>query len=256
MKAVILAGGMGTRLREETDFRPKPMIEIGDKPIIWHIMKIYSAHGVNEFIICLGYKGYMIKEYFINYLFHNSDITIDLLSNKIDVHQPHGESWSVTLVDTGISTMTGGRLKRALPYLGQDDDFCMTYGDGVGNVDISNSIDFHKRHGRAATMTITAPPSRFGMVELTGDCITTFSEKPLMGGGYINAGYFVLSKRIFQYLQEGDMMWEDEPLQSLQKAKQLMAWRHDGFWQCMDTLRDKNLLDALWRSETPPWKIW
>ncbi len=256
MKAVILAGGMGTRLREETEYRPKPMVEIGDRPILWHIMKMYSAHGINDFIVSLGYKGYMIKEYFFNYMLHSSDITIDLASNQMSVHRRSAEPWSVTLVDTGLATMTGGRLRRVLPYLEGEDAFCMTYGDGVSDVDIAGSIAFHREHGRAATMTVTQPPGRFGAVDIAGSEIVSFQEKPVGDGGRINGGFFVLSPRIGRHLVDDDTVWEQEPLQTLAQDGELMAWKHDGFWQCMDTVRDKSLLDELWKGGNAPWKIW
>lgn len=255
MKAVILAGGIGTRLSEESILRPKPLIEIGGKPILWHILKIYSAHGINDFIICLGYKGYMIKEYFANYFMHMSNVTFDVASNKMEVHDGIAEPWRVTLVDTGDSTMTGGRLKRVQSYLG-DDDFCFTYGDGVGNVDISALLKLHKTHQRLATVTATQPPSRFGALNLGSDnLVTGFQEKP-SGGGWINGGFFVLSPKVLDYIPDDSTVWEREPLERLANDRQLTAHLHEGFWQPMDTLRDKNFLEELWASGNAPWKIW
>ncbi|PWC73983.1 glucose-1-phosphate cytidylyltransferase [Azospirillum sp. TSH64] len=256
MKAVILAGGLGTRLSEETDLRPKPMVEIGGKPILWHIMKIYSSHGINDFVICLGYKGYAIKEYFSSYSLHNSDVTIDLRTNTIEVHRRLAEPWRITLVETGESTLTGGRIKRVLPYLEGEEAFCLTYGDGVGNVDISAAITFHKAHGRAATMTVVHPPGRYGLVELEGDRISAFQEKLPGDGARINGGFFVLSPTVGRYIDGDDTMWEQEPLRRLVEDGQLHAWKHDGFWQCMDTIRDKRLLEDLWIAGNPPWKSW
>ncbi|SMH41318.1 glucose-1-phosphate cytidylyltransferase [Azospirillum agricola] len=256
MKAVILAGGLGTRLSEETEFRPKPMVEIGDRPILWHIMKMYSAHGINDFIICLGYKGYLIKEYFSNYFIHTSDITIDFSRNRTSIHRKNAEPWSVTLVDTGAHTMTGGRLKRILPYLEGEDAFCMTYGDGLSNVDISASIAFHKAHGKAATMTTVCPPGRYGLVEVDGSQVTSFQEKPAGDGARINGGFFVLSPLVGRYIDGDESVWEQEAIQALINEGHLTAWKHEGFWQCMDTLRDKHLLDKLWMSGNPPWKVW
>jgi len=256
MKAIILAGGLGTRLSEETDLRPKPMVEIGGKPILWHIMKIYSSHGINDFVICLGYKGYAIKEYFSNYSLHNSDVTIDLRTNTVELHRRLAEPWRITLVETGESTLTGGRIKRVLPYLEGEEAFCLTYGDGVGNVDISASVAFHKAHGRAATMTVVHPPGRYGVVELEGDRISAFQEKPPGDGARINGGFFVLSPSVGRYIGGDDTMWEREPLRGLVEDGQLHAWKHDGFWQCMDTVRDKRLLEDLWTAGNPPWKTW
>jgi len=255
MKAVILAGGLGTRFAEETDVRPKPMIEIGGRPILWHIMKIYSVHGVNEFIVCLGYKGYLIKEYFANYFLHMSDVTFDMACNRMDVHQKNAEPWRVTLVDTGESTMTGGRLKRVAMYLGKE-EFCMTYGDGVGSVDIRKLIAFHKAQGKLATVTATQPPGRFGALTLDGHHITAFQEKPLGDHGWINGGFFVLSPKVLDYIREDQTVWEREPMERLARERQLVAYPHEGFWQPMDTLRDKNQLEALWQSGKAPWKIW
>jgi glucose-1-phosphate cytidylyltransferase len=255
MKAVILAGGLGTRISEETNVKPKPMIEIGGKPILWHILKSYSAHGVNEFIICCGYKGYIIKEYFANYFLHMSDITFDMSNNTMQVHQKKAEPWKITLVDTGESTQTGGRLKRIRDYLG-DDDFCMTYGDGVGDVDIAKSIEFHKSHGKLATMTATQPPGRFGALDLQGTKVINFLEKPHGDGGWINGGFFVLSPKSLNVIAGDDTLWEKTPLESLAKSGNLQAFIHKGFWQPMDTLRDKSLLEELWASGKAPWKVW
>jgi glucose-1-phosphate cytidylyltransferase len=256
MKAVILAGGLGTRLAEETGVRPKPMVEIGGRPIIWHIMKIYSHFGVNEFVICLGYKGYMIKEYFANYALHLSDVTIDMRSGSIDVHRNLAEDWRICLVDTGDETMTGGRLKRAIPYLGDDDTFCLTYGDGVADVDIAASIDFHRSHGKLATVTAVRPSSRFGQLELDGEAVTSFVEKPVEEGGWINGGFFVLSREVEKYVDGDDMIWEREPLERLAKGDDLRAFFHDGFWQPMDTLRDRQRLEELWAERKAPWRVW
>lgn len=257
MKAVILAGGLGTRLKEETEYRPKPMVEVGDRPIIWHIMKIYAANGINDFVVCLGYKGYLIKEYFVNYALHMSDLTIDLASNKMSIHRRDAEPWSVTLVDTGSETMTGGRIKRILDYVKDDEAFCMTYGDGVGNIDIAGSIRFHREHGRLATMTVVRPYGRYGVVQVNDDdAVGGFQEKPAGDGVYINGGFFVLSPEVARYLDNDSTVWEQRPLQGLLADNQLMAWKHGGFWQCMDTLRDKALLDDLWTSGKAPWKVW
>lgn len=255
MKAVILAGGLGTRISEETSLRPKPMIEIGGKPILWHIMKMYSAHGVNEFVVCCGYKGYVIKEYFANYFLHMSDVTIDLSENSMEVHHRKAEPWKITLVDTGELTQTGGRLKRVAPYLGND-DFCMTYGDGVSSVDISSLIAFHKGHGKKATMTAVQPPGRFGALEIDGTSINSFLEKPSGDGGWINGGFFVLNPSVLDLVEADDTIWERKPLESLAKQGELQAHFHAGFWQPMDTLRDKNLLEDLWSSGQAPWKTW
>jgi glucose-1-phosphate cytidylyltransferase len=255
MKAVILAGGLGTRISEETSARPKPMIEIGGKPILWHIMKIYSSHGVNDFVICCGYKGYVIKEYFANYFLHTSDVTFDIAENRIEVHQRKAERWRVTLVDTGEATQTGGRLKRVAAYLG-DSDFCMTYGDGVGDVDITAAIAFHRAHGRLATMTATQPPGRFGALELDGTRVSHFLEKPHGDGGWINGGFFVLSPKVVDLVDGDDMPWERAPLETLARTDQLQAFFHHGFWQPMDTLRDKNHLEDLWAQGAAPWKVW
>ena len=255
MKAVILAGGLGTRLSEETSVRPKPMIEVGGRPILWHIMKSYSFHGVTEFVICCGYKGYLIKEYFANYFLHMSDVTFDMEQNQMTVHHRKAEPWKVTLVDTGDATQTGGRLKRVRKYL-DGDAFCMTYGDGVGDIDIKASIAFHRAHGRLATMTATQPPGRFGLLGLAGTRVTQFLEKPHGDGGWINGGYFVLSPKVIDYIDGDATLWEQEPLETLAKQGQLEAWIHNGFWQPMDTLRDKSRLEALWAADQAPWKVW
>ncbi len=255
MKAVILAGGLGTRLSEETSVRPKPMIEVGGRPILWHIMKSYSFHGVTEFIICCGYKGYLIKEYFANYFLHMSDVTFDMEQNQMTVHHRKAEPWKVTLVDTGDATQTGGRLKRVRQYL-DGDAFCMTYGDGVGDIDIKASIAFHRAHGRLATMTATQPPGRFGLLGLEGTRVTQFLEKPHGDGGWINGGYFVLSPEVIDYIDGDATLWEQEPLETLAGQGQLEAWIHNGFWQPMDTLRDKSRLEALWAADQAPWKVW
>lgn len=255
MKAVILAGGLGTRISEETSIRPKPMIDIGGKPVLWHIMKIYSAHGINDFIICLGYKGYMIKEYFANYYLHMSDVTFDMSDNRMKVHENKVEPWRVTLVDTGEHTMTGGRLKRIQPYL-EDEDFCFTYGDGISDVNIPDLINFHRKMGGIATLTAVQPPGRFGALDLEHQRIIGFKEKPQGDGGRINGGFFVLSPVALDYIEDDKTAWESEPLENLAKEGKLSAYLHDGFWQPMDTLRDKQLLESLWNSGNPPWKIW
>ncbi len=256
MKAVILAGGLGTRISEETHLRPKPMIEIGGRPILWHILKMYSAHGVNDFVICCGYKGYLIKEYFANYFLHMSDVTFDMQHNQMEVHQRKAEPWRVTLVDTGEDTMTGGRLKRVARYLEGDEAFCFTYGDGVSDLDISASIAFHRQHGRQATVTAVQPPGRYGALKLEEDRVTGFAEKPRGDGGLINGGFFVLSPRCVDLIASDATSWEVEPLAHLASTDQLRAFRHDGFWQPMDTLREKNLLEELWTSGQAPWKVW
>ncbi len=256
MKAVILAGGLGTRLSEETHLKPKPMIEVGNKPILWHIMKIYSHYGVNDFIICCGYKGYVIKEYFANYFLHMSDVTFDMRTNEMQVHQRHSEPWKVTLVDTGAETLTGGRLKRVAPYLVDEDAFCFTYGDGVADVDIQALIAFHNTHGKLATLTAVQPPGRFGALQLDGDQIINFQEKPQGDGGWINGGFFVLSPKVFSYI-DGDLTsWEQGPLNRIASEDQLAAYKHTGFWKAMDTLRDKNQLETLWSNREAPWKQW
>jgi glucose-1-phosphate cytidylyltransferase len=257
MKAVILAGGLGTRISEETSTRPKPMVEIGGKPILWHIMKIYSFYGINDFIICCGYKGYVIKEYFANYFLHMSDITFDMEHNKMEVHQRYAEPWRVTLVDTGDDTMTGGRLKRVEPYLRGEDEFCFTYGDGVGDVDITKLIEFHRAHGLQATLTATFPPGRFGALDIHHDQrVASFKEKPKGDGGLVNGGFFVLSPKVIDLIGHDQDVWEREPLETLAATNQLKAYPHDGFWQPMDTLRDKNYLEELWQSGKAPWKVW
>jgi glucose-1-phosphate cytidylyltransferase len=256
MKAVILAGGLGTRLSEETDLKPKPMVEIGGKPIIWHIMKQYSAHGINDFVICCGYKGYVIKEYFANYFLHMSDVTFNLSENKMQVHNRRAEPWNITLVDTGENSMTGGRLARVANYIQQDELFCFTYGDGLGNVDITASIAFHRGHGKLATLTATYPPGRFGALDITNNVVTNFKEKPKGDGGMINGGFFVLSPEVLNYLDGDECVWEQYPLNQLAEEGQLMAYEHQGFWQPMDTLRDKIYLETLWREGKAPWKIW
>lgn len=255
MKAVILAGGFGTRISEETSVRPKPMVEIGGLPILWHIMKIYSFHGVNDFIICLGYKGFCIKEYFANYFLYMSDVTFDMSKNSMHVHTNTCEPWRVTLVDTGQNSMTGGRIKRIAPYL-DDSPFCLTYGDGVCNVDIKALLDFHASHGKLATLTAIQPPGRFGSLGLTDECVSEFLEKPQGDGGWINGGFFVLSPKVLEYIDSDATIWEKEPLENLARDDQLMAYKHHGFWHAMDTLRDKQLLEKLWQSGNPPWKIW
>ena len=256
MKAVILAGGYGTRLSEETVTRPKPMVEIGGRPILWHIMKAYGAHGIDEFVICCGYKGYVIKEYFANYFLHHSDVTFDLRTNDMTVHQNAGEAWRVSLIDTGEHTMTGGRIRRIRDYLG-DETFCLTYGDGVANVDIGASIAFHRAHGLQATLTAVLPPGRFGAIELAADArIAHFSEKPVGEGGWVNGGYFVLEPSVIDRIAGDDTTWEREPLESLARDGQIAAFKHDGFWQPMDTLRDKTMLEALWDRGDAPWRVW
>lgn len=256
MKAVILAGGLGTRLSEETTVRPKPMVEIGGKPILWHIMKSYSHHGVNDFIICCGYKGYLIKEYFANYFLHTSDVTFDMRSNHMEVHQKRAEPWSVTLVDTGDSSMTGGRLLRVADYIRDEASFCFTYGDGLSDLNIEDAIAFHQAHGKMATLTATYAPGRFGALESRGNQITGFNEKPRGDGARINGGFFVLSPHVLTYLRDDATVWEQEPLQQLARDGQLMAFEHDGFWHPMDTLRDKQLLEELWSSSAAPWRKW
>ncbi len=255
MKAVILAGGLGTRLSEETGVRPKPMVEIGGKPILWHIMKIYSHYGVNDFIICLGYKGYMIKEYFANYFLHTSDVTFDMANNKMEVHQKYAEPWKVTLVDTGDDTMTGGRLKRIKPYLDRE-DFCCTYGDGLANVDIRTLLDLHRQEKRLATVTATQPPGRFGALESSNNQVLAFKEKPRGDGSWINGGFFVLSPKALDYIQGDETLWEQEPMQNLARDGQMSVYFHNDFWQPMDTLREKTLLEDLWQSGKAPWKVW
>jgi len=255
MKAVILAGGLGTRISEETSTRPKPMVEIGGKPILWHLMKIFSCHGVNDFVICCGYKGYVIKEYFANYFLHTSDVTFDMTTNGMQVHHRKTEPWKVTLVDTGESTMTGGRLRRVRDYLGPD-DFCFTYGDGLGTVNITELIDFHKSHGKDATVTAVQPPGRFGALETDGVNVRNFVEKPHGDGMYINGGFFVLKRKVIDLIDSDETVWERSPLETLARSGQLAAFKHDGFWQPMDTLRDKQHLEDLWQSGNAPWKSW
>lgn len=255
MKAVILAGGLGTRISEETSIRPKPMVEVGGKPIIWHIMKIYSYYGINDFIICLGYKGYMIKEYFANYFLHTSDVTFDLSRNHMEVHQNYAESWKITLVETGDNTMTGGRLKRIRKYL-KDEDFCFTYGDGVSDVNIKSLIEYHNDHRSLATITATQPPGRFGALSTNDKKVIGFKEKPQGDGDWINGGFFVLSPKVIEYIDGDDTIWEKSPLERLAQDGQLSAYFHDGFWHPMDTLRDKTYLDELWSTGRAPWKIW
>jgi glucose-1-phosphate cytidylyltransferase len=256
MKAVILAGGLGTRISEETHLRPKPMIEIGGKPILWHILKMYSAHNVNEFVICCGYRGYVIKEYFANYFLHMSDVTFDMANNRMEVHHKHAESWRVTLVDTGDDTQTGGRLKRVSDYLKDEEAFCFTYGDGVSDVNISALIAFHQRHGKLATVTAVRPPGRYGALQMAGSNVQQFTEKPLGDGGLINGGFFVLSPSCLDRIADDNTSWEGVPLAGLAADNQLMAFEHSGFWQPMDTLREKNLLENLWSSGQAPWKTW
>jgi glucose-1-phosphate cytidylyltransferase len=255
MKAVILAGGFGSRLSEETTVRPKPMVEIGGKPILWHIMKIYAAHGIEDFIVCLGYKGYLIKEYFANYYLHTCDVSFDLAKGSLEIHRSQAEPWRVTLVDTGEDTMTGGRLKRVLPYVG-DEDFLFTYGDGLADIDITALIAFHRSHGKRATVTAVQPPGRFGALEVDGDAVTAFKEKPRGDGSWTNGGFFVLSPGVDGYLERDDTVWEQEPMQRLAAEGQLASYRHDGFWQAMDTIRDRNHLERLWSSGEAPWRVW
>lgn len=255
MKAVILAGGLGSRISEETVARPKPMIEIGGRPILWHIMKIYAAHGISDFVICLGYKGYVIKEYFANYFLHMSDVTLDLANNSMHVHHQTAESWRVTLVDTGENTQTGGRLKRVQNYL-RDEPFCMTYGDGVSDIDVTALIAHHAKSGLHATVTAVQPPGRFGALHMEGDRVHGFIEKPHGDGGWINGGFFVLNPAVFDYISSDATLWEQEPLQQLAADGQLSAFQHTGFWQPMDTLRQKTTLEELWAGGKPPWKIW
>lgn len=256
MKAVILAGGLGTRISEETHLKPKPMIDIGGMPILWHILKIYSAHNVNEFVICCGYKGYLIKEYFANYFLHMSDVTFDMVNNRMEVHHKHAEPWRVTLVDTGEDTMTGGRLKRVADYVKDDEAFCFTYGDGVSNVDITASIEFHRRHGKLATVTAVQPPGRYGALQLETTRVKGFTEKPRGDGGLINGGFFVLSPKCIERIAQDSTSWEAEPLSGLAADGELEAYEHTGFWQPMDTLREKTLLEDLWLSGKAPWKVW
>jgi glucose-1-phosphate cytidylyltransferase len=256
MKAIILAGGLGTRISEETSVKPKPMIEIGGRPVLWHIMKVYSAHGINDFVVCCGYKGYVIKEYFANYFLHMSDVTFDMQNNQMEVHERHAEPWRVTLVDTGDDTMTGGRLKRVAQYVKDEEEFCFTYGDGVADVDISALIAFHRQHGKSATVTAVQPPGRYGALNMDGDSVRGFIEKPQGDGGWINGGFFVLSPSCLELIADDTTSWEGMPLNHLAAQGELMAYEHKGFWQPMDTLRDKNYLEALWQSGSAPWKQW
>jgi glucose-1-phosphate cytidylyltransferase len=256
VKAVILAGGLGTRLSEETGSKPKPMVSIGSMPIIWHIMKIYSSHGVNDFIICCGYKGYLIKEYFSNYFLHMSDVTLNIKENKIDIHNTKSEPWTVTLVDTGDETMTGGRLKRVREYIKNEEFFCFTYGDGLSNVNITALIKYHKDHGKLATLTAVQPPGKFGALNISNNSVNNFNEKPSGDGSWVNGGYFILSPKVIDTIDNDLTAWENEPLKSLAKDGELMAYKHSGFWQPMDTLREKLLLNQLWKDGSAPWKVW
>ena len=256
MKAVILAGGLGTRISEETTLKPKPMVEIGGKPILWHIMKTYSGYGINEFIICCGYKGFVIKEYFANYFLHTSDITFDIKNNNMEVHQQFSEPWEVTLVDTGESSMTGGRLKRITDYVKDEEIFCFTYGDGLSNININELIKFHRSNGKLATMSAVKPAGRFGAIEINNNIVTKFEEKPKGDGKYINGGFFVLSPKVIDYIKDDNCTWESEPLMNLAKDRELCAYKHDEFWQPMDTVRDRNYLEELWQSNRAPWKNW
>ncbi|ODV41892.1 glucose-1-phosphate cytidylyltransferase [Cupriavidus sp. UYMMa02A] len=255
MKAVILAGGLGTRISEESHLRPKPMIEIGGKPVLWHIMKTYSHYGINDFVICLGYKGYVVKEYFANYFLHMSDVTFDLKHNRMEVHQRHAEPWRVTLVDTGEHTMTGGRMKRVREYL-EEEPFCFTYGDGVSDINIRALLDFHLAHGKPATVTAIQPPGRYGSLKIEGTSVNRFQEKPAGDGNWINAGFFVLDPSVIDLVSDDTTIWEDEPMSRLAAQGSLQAFMHNGFWQAMDTLRDKNHLEQLWAGGNPPWKVW
>jgi glucose-1-phosphate cytidylyltransferase len=256
MKAVILAGGLGTRISEETHLKPKPMVEIGGRPILWHILKLYSVHGINDFVICCGYKGYVIKEYFANYFLHMSDVTFDMTQNTMEVHQRKAEPWRVTLVDTGETTLTGGRLKRVARHLDGEEAFCFTYGDGLADIDITAEIAFHRGHGRLATVAAVQPPGRYGALALEGERVSGFQEKPLGDGGWINGGFFVLSPKVLAYIDGDQTSWESESLERLAAEDQLRAYFHTGFWQPMDTLRDKNHLEVLWQSGRAPWKVW
>jgi glucose-1-phosphate cytidylyltransferase len=256
MKVVILAGGYGTRISEETQNRPKPMVEIGGKPILWHIMKLYSHYGLSDFVICLGFKGYVIKEYFANYCLHTSDVTFDLGANQLITHERQTENWRVTLVETGLETMTGGRLKRIARYLDSTEPFCLTYGDGVGDVDIAKLLEFHREHGRHATVTATTAPGRFGALRMQGTTVEGFQEKPVGDGAWINGGFFVLSPDVLKLIDSDSTVWEREPMERLASSGQLAAYKHPGFWQPMDTMREKNQLEALWESGRAPWKVW
>jgi glucose-1-phosphate cytidylyltransferase len=255
VKAVILAGGLGSRLSEETSTRPKPMVEIGGKPMLWHIMKIYAAHGIDDFVICLGYKGYMIKEFFANYYLHTADVTFDLAAGTTEIHRSTTEPWRVTLVETGEDTMTGGRLRRVLPYLG-DEDFCFTYGDGVADIDIRALIEFHEEHGRDATITAVQPPGRFGALDIEGHQVNHFEEKPRGDGLATNGGFFVLKPNVARFLTDDSTVWEQQPVRALAEEGQMACYRHEGFWQPMDTLRDRQVLQELWESGSPPWRTW
>ena len=256
MKAVILAGGLGTRLSEETSIKPKPMIEIGNKPILWHIMKTFSAHNVNDFVICCGYKGYIIKEYFANYFLHMSDVTFSMKNNEMTVHQNDAEPWTVTLIDTGENTMTGGRLKAVYDYVKDEEAFCFTYGDGVSDVDITSLINFHRSHGKQATMTAVRPPGRFGALKIIDNMVINFQEKPDGDGSWVNGGYFVLSPKVIDRIKDNTISWEAGPLVGLAKDSELASYKHDSFWQPMDTLREKNYLEHLWNNGNAPWKVW
>ncbi|HLX52803.1 MAG TPA: glucose-1-phosphate cytidylyltransferase [Aquella sp.] len=256
MKCVLLAGGLGTRLSEETVVKPKPMVEIGGKPILWHIMKVYSHYGINEFIICLGYKGYLVKEYFANYFLHMSDVTFDMQNNQMEVHSNYAEPWKVTLINTGDESMTGGRLKYAEKYVKDDEAFCFTYGDGLSDVNVNKLIEFHKTKGKLATLTAVTPPGRFGALDICENLITNFKEKPKGDGAYINGGFFVLSPKVIDLIDGDSSIWENEPLETLAANEQLSAFIHDGFWQPMDTLRDKHQLESLWQANEAPWKLW
>lgn len=256
MKAVILAGGLGTRISEESHLRPKPMIEIGGRPILWHIMKIYAHHGIDDFVICCGYRGYMIKEYFANYVLHHSDVTIDATNGNITYHQTTAEPWRITLVDTGADTMTGGRVKRARPYLTPGESFCLTYGDGVSDIDISASIEFHRAHGKLATVGAVVPPGRYGALRIDSNLVTDFTEKPPGDNAFINGGFFVLEPEVIDRIEGDATPWESAPLESLARDGELVAFRHTGFWHAMDTLRDKNILEALWAGGKAPWRQW
>ena len=256
MKAVILAGGLGTRISEETDLKPKPMVEVGGRPILWHIMKIYSAHGINDFIICCGYRGYIIKEYFANYFLHQSDVTFNMKNNTMQVHQKRVEPWKITLVDTGENTMTGGRLLQVADYIKNEKYFLLTYGDGVSDIDITASVKFHRQHGKMVTLTATYSPGRFGALEIKENIVESFQEKPRGDGALINGGFFVLSPKALDYIEDNNTVWEQEPLKILAENRELMAFQHPGFWQPLDTLRDKNYLEELWAKGKAPWKIW
>lgn len=256
MKVVILAGGLGTRFSEETHDKPKPMIEIGGMPMLWHIMKLYSHYGLNDFIICCGYKGYVIKEYFSNYSLHNSDVTFDLINKKIDIHSDKSEPWKISLIDTGVDSMTGGRIRRLKSYLKNEEAFCLTYGDGLSNVNIKSLVDFHKKHGKMATLTAVNPPGRFGALDILDNQVKSFIEKPLGDNSRINGGYFVLSPSVIDFIDNDSISWENEPLSTISSQNNLMAYIHDGFWQPVDTLREKNMLEELWTAGKAPWKVW